>query len=102
MTSIVVHFWDALHTPPSSWVLPCFLPPQFLLLSMNRPAHIPVERGGAAVAESLFLKKLESCWLSPHPSTEGRGSWSGGFVWLGLNCGEGGDGGEGGRTEVEH
>jgi hypothetical protein len=94
-TSIVVHFWDALHAPPSPWVPPCFSLPQFPPSSKNRPAHIPAERGGTAVAESSLLRMLEGCWLNPHPSTEGRGSWSGGFVWLGPNCsGEGGDGGE--------
>jgi hypothetical protein len=87
-TSIMVHFWDVLHAPPSPWVPSMFLTPQFPLSSKNRPAHIPVERGEVAMAESSLLRKLEGCWLSPHPFKEGRGSWSGGFVWLGLNCGE--------------
>ena len=58
-------------------------PPQFPLSSKNRPAHIPVERGGAAAAESSLLRELEGCWLSPHPSIEGRGGARGRVVSCG-------------------
>jgi hypothetical protein len=82
-TSIVVRFWDALHVPPSPWVSPHVSPPQFPSSSKNRPAHIPVERRGAAAAESSLLRELEGCWLSPHPSIEGRGGARGQVVSCG-------------------
>jgi len=53
------------------------LPTKFHPSSENKPAHIPLERGGAAAAASSLLREQRRCWLSPHPSIEGRGSWQG-------------------------
>ena len=47
-------------------------------------AHIPLERGGVVVPRSLLLG---SCWMSPHPSMEGRGSCPRSWAWLGAKCG---------------
>jgi len=55
--------------PPTSCVSPC--PPPSLSVEWIQAAHIPLERGGAAVSSSL-LRKLKRSWLSPHPSMEGR------------------------------
>ena len=51
--------------------------------SEYEPAHIPLERGGAAGAATSLLRELRLCWLSPHPSEEGRGTWPYCCVWLG-------------------
>jgi hypothetical protein len=64
---------------PSSFSIP--VPPS----SEMQAAHIPSERGGAAGAASSLLRELMRCWMSPHPSEEGRGccrvsacGWDGG------------------------
>jgi len=39
------------------------------------------------VAASSLLREPMRVFLSPHPSTEWRGSRPGGWVWLGSNWG---------------
>jgi hypothetical protein len=92
-------FRDALGGPPTSWVPPCVslspIPPS----SDDEPAHwhIPLERTNAAGC--VLLSVLRHLDLSPHPSSEGRGSLPGGCVWLAAN--RGGDEGSGGETDGE-
>ena len=62
--------------------------------------HIPLERGAVMLVSSL-LRELRYCWMSPHPSTEGRGSCPCIWVWLGAKCRGKGKCGGGGRGENE-
>ena len=47
-------FCDALDGPPTYWVPPCVRPFLIPLSNEHRPAHIPLERGGAAAAPWLL------------------------------------------------
>jgi len=94
MANVIAHFFDALDRPPISWVPPCVSPPQF----RGRASICPptsLWRGEGWVWLSSGLRIPRCGWWSPHPSREGRGSWSGGCGWLRTSCG-GEGGGEGG------
>jgi hypothetical protein len=83
-TDVVARVCDALLEPPTSWV-PLRVSPSPIPLSIvseYQPAHIPLERGGAATARSLRH------WLScPHPERERKGRWWGGSLEASLEEG---------------
>ena len=81
-TFIVVHFQDIPSGPPTSWVPPRISHSPTPPSSIKNTTHIPVERGGASVGCPCFWGELWRLTLSPHPSREGRGSLTGGWMWL--------------------
>jgi hypothetical protein len=81
--------WFATHHigPPTLWVPPSSVSQPGSSVDRVQTAHIPLERGGAAATASSLVRKLEGCWLSPHPSREGRGSWPGRQATLAADAG---------------
>ena len=70
--------------------------------NLRRP--YPLERGGADATELAFLGEFRHLNLSPHPSSEGRGSLPGCSVclraeWVARAMGDG-SGKGGGRTKL--
>jgi len=53
-TFVIAQLFDALDGPPTYWVPPCVHPFPIPPSNEGKPAHIPLERGGAAALSSLL------------------------------------------------
>ena len=99
MTNVMVHFLDALHGPPISWVSPSLSPvppthsPCPISLSSENKLPTSLWKREGWCGWGCMLSSPECCWLSPHPLIEGRGLLLACCVWLRVLRGEGGGGG---------